>query len=81
MTVLYSKTCVKRPLKRRQNKGLNDKFKLYAGWQYCRMVPSEHSALLLTCIKQKSFLKNILGPFESGRFTQVLLYRPLVRGA
>ena len=38
------------------------------------MLPLEHSALLLTCIKQFLVLKTIFGLFESGRFTQVLLY-------
>ena len=36
----HSKTCVKRPLKNRQNKS-----------KYCRMFLLEHSAIFLTCIK------------------------------
>ena len=36
------------------------------------MLPLEHSAILLTC--NKPVLKTIFGLFESGRFTQVLLY-------
>ena len=50
--VLYSKTCVKWPLKNRQNKDLNDKWKLNEGRKFCRMLPLEHSAILLTCIKR-----------------------------
>ena len=46
-----SKTCVKRPLKNRQ-KGLNDNWYLNEGQKYCRMLPLEHSAILLTCIKR-----------------------------
>ena len=38
------------------------------------MLPLEHSAILLTCIKRGSVLKTIFGHFESGRFTQVLLH-------
>ena len=35
----------------------------------------EHSAMLLTCIKRQSVLKNIFGLFfSSGRLRQVLLY-------
>ena len=49
---LYSKTCVKRLLKNRQNKELNVKWKLNEGRKYCRMVPLVHSAILLTCIKR-----------------------------
>ena len=43
--LIYNKTCVKRPLKNRQNKDLNE------GQKYCRMLPLEHSAILLTFIK------------------------------
>ena len=34
----YSKTCLKRPLKNRQNKGLKDKCKLNEGRKYYRML-------------------------------------------
>ena len=34
----YSKTCVKRPLKNRQNLDLNDKWKLNEGRKNCRML-------------------------------------------
>ena len=37
-------------------------------------APRGASAILLTCIKRQSVLKTIFGPFESGHFTQVLLY-------
>ena len=57
---LYSKTCVKRPLKTRQNKDLNDKWQHYDSRKYCRMLPLEHSATLLTCIKRNVVLKKIL---------------------
>ena len=48
--MVYSKTCVKRPHKNRQNKDLNDKWSLNEGQKYCRMLQGEHSAILLTCI-------------------------------
>ena len=35
--IQYSKTYLKRPLKKRQNKDLNDKWKLISGRKYCRM--------------------------------------------
>ena len=50
--IVYSKTCVKWPLKNRQNKDLNDPLSLNAGRKYCRMLLLEHSAILLTCIKR-----------------------------
>ena len=49
---IYIKTCVKWPLKNRQNKDLNEKWELNEGLKYCRMLPLEHSAILLTCIKR-----------------------------
>ena len=38
------------------------------------MLPLEHSAILLTCIKRQLVLKTNFGLFESGGFTQVLLH-------
>ena len=46
------KICVKLSLKNRQNKDLNDKWYFNEGRKYCRMLPLEHSAILLTCIKR-----------------------------
>ena len=51
-TEQYSKTCLMRPLKNRQNQGLKDKLYLNEGRKYCRILPLEHSAILLTCIKR-----------------------------
>ena len=51
-TSLYSKTCVKRGLKKRQNKGLYVKWLFNECRKYCRMLLLEHSAILLTCSKQ-----------------------------
>ena len=42
---LYSKTCLKRPLKK------EDLLSLNAGQKNCRMLQGEHSAILLTFIK------------------------------
>ena len=39
LELLYSKTCVKRPLINRQNRDLNDKWQLNEGRKYCRMLP------------------------------------------
>ena len=47
----YGKTCLKRPLKKRQNKDINDKWQLNEGLKSCRMLQGEHSAILLACIK------------------------------
>ena len=63
-SIKYSKTCLKGPLQNRQNKDLNDKWYLNEGRKYCRMLPLEHSAILLTCIMQSSVLKKIGLLFE-----------------
>ena len=38
MKTCYIKTCLKWPLKNRQNKGLNDKLRLNEGQKYCKML-------------------------------------------
>ena len=48
---VYSKTCLKRPFKKKAKIGFQDKLSLNAGQKYCRMLQREHSALLLTFIK------------------------------
>ena len=52
--IMYSKTGLKRPLKNRQIKDLNDKWSLNESrkYTYCRMLPVGHSAILLTCINR-----------------------------
>ena len=69
-----------RPLKNRQNKDLNDKLKLNEGRKYCKMLPTEHSAILKTCIKRFKFLKTkfvvflrvVLDRFDCTYFYSVL---------
>ena len=48
----YSQTCFKRPLKTDKSKVLMENDSLMKVKMYCRMLPLEHSAILLTCIKQ-----------------------------
>ena len=48
---MYSKTCLKRPLKKKTKIGFQDQLSLNAGQRYCRMLPLEHSAILSTFIK------------------------------
>ena len=68
----YSKTCVKRPLSKRAKIGFQDQLLLNAGQKrskvlqnYCRILPSEHSALLLTFMKLPLVMKIfVLSIFE-----------------
>ena len=48
---VYSKTCLKRPLKKDQKIGFHDRLLLNAGQKYCRMLQRKHSAILSTFIK------------------------------
>ena len=59
--IVYSKTCVKRPLKRR----FYDRLSLNAGRKYCRMFPLEHSAILSTFIKLPFIIKIFVLSFLS----------------
>ena len=73
--MVYSKTCLKRPLSKRPKIGFEDQLSLNAGQKYCRMLQGEHYAILSTIIKLSFVIKTfVLSFFFSGRFTQVLLY-------
>ena len=63
--LIYSKTCLKQPLLYRPKIVLKDQLSLNADQKYCRMLPLEHSAILLTCIKQRFVIKIfVLSIFE-----------------
>ena len=53
----YSKTCLKRSLKRNTKIGFQDRLSLNAGQKYCRMLQGEHSAILSTFIKLPFVIK------------------------
>ena len=74
MNTVYNKTCLKWPLSKRPQIGLQSKLSLNAGQKDCRMLPLEHSAILSTFIKLPFVIKSLFCLFLSGRFTQVLLY-------
>ena len=59
------KTCVKRPLSKRQKIGFQYQLSLNAGQKYCRMLQGEHSAFLSTFIKLPFVIKTfVLSIFE-----------------
>ena len=63
--IMYSKTCLKRPLSKRQQFGFQDQLSLDAGQKYCRMLQGEHSAILSTSIKLPFVIKIfVLSIFE-----------------
>ena len=81
LKTIYSKTCVKRPLSKRQKIGFQNQLSLNAGQKYCRMLQGEHSAILSTSIKLpfviKIFVLSIFEwPFYTG-FTVHIKYQAL----
>ena len=68
MTIQYSKTCVKQPLKRHSPThkiGFQDQLPLNVGQKYCRILQGEHSAILPTFIKLQFVIKTfVLSNFE-----------------
>ena len=76
--LLYSKTCLKQPLKRKTKIGFQDRLSLNAGQKYCRMLPWEHSAILLTFIKLQFVIKTfVLSIFEWPFYTGFIAIFPL----
>ena len=55
--VAYSKTCLKRPLKKKTKIGFQDQLSLNAVQKYCRMLQWQHSAILSTFIKLPTGIK------------------------
>ena len=54
---MYSKTCLKWPLKKKAKIGFQDQLWLNAGQKYCRMLQWKHSAILSTFIKLPFVIK------------------------
>ena len=47
----YSKTCIKRPLSKRQKIGFQDRISLNAGQMYCRMLQCRFTQVLLYILR------------------------------
>ena len=62
---LYSKACLKQPLKKKTRTGFQYQLSLYVGQKYCRMLQGEHSAIFSTFIKLPFTIKTyVLSIFE-----------------
>ena len=72
-SLIYSKTCLKRPLKNRQNNSLINRWLLSAGEKYCRML-HENSAILFRTLSNIGLENIFWGLLLNDRFRQVLLY-------
>ena len=76
LNLQYSKTCIKRPLSKRQKIGFQYQLSLNTGRKYCRMLQGKHSAILSTIIKVpfviKIFVLSIFERPSSTGFTVVV---------
>ena len=64
MVLMFSKTCVKRPISKIPKNGFQDELSLYAGQKYCRMLQREHSAIFLPSISYCLSIRFFLSIFE-----------------
>ena len=60
--------------KRRAKIGFQDRLSIYAGQKYCRMLPLEHSSILLTLIKLPYVNKIFVLSISEWPLKTVLLY-------
>ena len=73
MRIHYSKTCVKQSLSKRLITGFQDQLSLNAGQKYCRMLPLEHYAILLTFIKLPFVIKIFVLSIFEWPFSKVII--------
>ena len=78
-TNMYSKTCLRQPLKKNSKIGFQYQILLNASQKYCRMLQGEHSALLSTFIKLsfsiRTYVLSILKwPPKTGFTVQMLFF-------
>ena len=79
--IVYSKTCVKRPLSKRPKIGFQYQLSLNAGHEYDRMLQWEHSAILSTFIKLPFVIKIfVLSIFEWPCYTGFTVVRSVSLG-
>ena len=59
-SILYRKTCRKRPLKKKTKNGFQERLSPNAGQKYCRMLQGELYAILQTFIKLPFAIKTFV---------------------
>ena len=74
LTYMYSKTCLKRPLKTNTKIGFQDRLPLNAGQKYCRMLQESMLQYFRPSLSYHLSLRPLFCQFLSGRLRQVLLY-------
>ena len=72
---MYSKNCLKRPLKKKSKIGFEDRLSLNVGQKYCRMLQGGHSVMFPTFIKVPFVIKIfVLSIFEWSLKTGYTIY-------
>ena len=71
---IYSKTCLKRPLKKKTKNDFQDRLLLNAGQKYCRMLEESILPYFRPSLSYHLSLRSLFCPFLNGRLRQVLLY-------
>ena len=72
---LYSKTGLKRPLKKKTKIGFQDRLSLNAGQKYCRMLQESILQYFQPSLSYHLSLRPLFCLFLSGRLRQILLYQ------
>ena len=70
----YSKTCLKRPLKKKTDIGFQDRLSINAGPKYCRMLMGSILQYFRPSLNYHLSLISLFCLFLSGRLRQVSLY-------
>ena len=73
--LLYSKTCLKQPLKKMTKIGFQHWLSLNAGQKYCRMLKESILQYFLPPLRYHFSLRSLFCLFLSDRIRQVLLYK------
>ena len=70
----HAPACLKRPLKKRQKNGFQDRLSLNAGQKYCRMLQESILQYFPPALSYHLYLRPLFYLFLSGRLRQVSLY-------
>ena len=74
--ISYSKTCLKQPLKKKTTNWFSKQIVSQCRSKYCRMLPLEHSAILLIFIKLPFVIKIFVLSIFEWPFKKFVLYIP-----
>ena len=64
--IIYSKICLKRPIKKKAKTGFQDRLSVYAGQKYCRMLQESILQYFQPSLNYHLSLRSLFGLFLSG---------------